>query len=163
MTQQREGPQNHRGDWTTKKKDKAPRGVYRHPGGNWAIRFTCGAGHIHKERVGRVKTDAIDSRNERHGRAQREPGWCPLVERQHARDEAKQAERRERARVTFADHSKDFIQWATINHRSWAKDDSRLSRVTPVLGAKKLDEITTADVEHFLARLREGERAVSPA
>jgi site-specific recombinase XerD len=35
--------------------------------------------------------------------------------------------------------------------------------VTPVLGRKKLDEITTADVEYFLASLREGERAVSPA
>jgi len=35
--------------------------------------------------------------------------------------------------------------------------------VTPVLGSKKLDEITTADVEHFLASLREGERAVAPA
>src|SRR2546422_2273628 len=38
-----------------------------------------------------------------------------------------------------------------------------LFRSTPVLGDKKLDEITTADVEHFLASLREGERAVSPA
>jgi site-specific recombinase XerD len=62
--------------------------------------------------------------------------------------------------VTFADHSRDFIGWAKINHRSWAKE---LSRVTPVLGRKKLDEITTADVEYFLASLREGERAVSPA
>jgi site-specific recombinase XerD len=35
--------------------------------------------------------------------------------------------------------------------------------VTPILGSKKLDEITTADVERFLASLREGERAVSPA
>src|SRR3989449_589980 len=38
-----------------------------------------------------------------------------------------------------------------------------LFRSTPVLGDKKLDEITTADVEHFLASLREGERAVSAA
>jgi len=35
--------------------------------------------------------------------------------------------------------------------------------VTPVLGKKKLDEITTADIEHFLASIREGKRAVSPA
>jgi integrase len=86
-----------------------------------------------------------------------------LVEGRNARAQAKETQRRERARVTFADHSRDFIGWAKINHRSWAKDDSRLSRVTPVLGRKKLDEITTGDVEHFLAALREGERAVSPA
>jgi hypothetical protein len=37
-----------------------------------------------------------------------------------------------RSRVSFAEHTRDFIQWAKANHRSWAKDDSRLSRVTPV-------------------------------
>src|SRR5207245_7603524 len=79
------------------------------------------------------------------------------------REQAREARRREQARVIFADHAKDFIQWAKANHRSWAKDDSRLSRVTPVLGDKKLDEITTGDVERFLASLQEGERAVSPA
>jgi hypothetical protein len=36
--------QRTRGSWSTKKKDPAPRGVYRHPSGDWAIRFTCGAG-----------------------------------------------------------------------------------------------------------------------
>ena len=158
-----EGEQRTRGSWSTRKKDPAPRGVYRHPSGDWAIRFTCGAGHIHKQRVGRVKTDAISERNERHVRAQREPGWCPQVEAQRARSQAREAQRRERSRVTFADHSLDFIGWAKINHRSWAKDDSRLSRVTPVLGTKKLDEITTGDVERLLASLREGKRAVSPA
>jgi hypothetical protein len=29
-----------RGDWSTKKRDKAPRGVYRHRSGDWAIRYT---------------------------------------------------------------------------------------------------------------------------
>jgi site-specific recombinase XerD len=158
-----ESVQRTRDPWSTRKKDKAPRGVYRHPNGDWAIRFTCGAGHLHKEQVGRVKTDAIDIRNERRARAHREPGWCPLTEAQQARADAKEAQRRERARVSFNDHAQDFVQWAKVNHRSWAKDDSRLSRVTPVLGAKKLDEITTADVERFLASIREGERAVSPA
>jgi len=149
--------------WSTRKKDVAPRGVYRHRSGMWAIRFTCGAGHIHKDQVGRVKSDAIDARSERRARARREPGWCPLVEARRARDQAKESKRREEARVSFAEHTRDFIQWAKANHRSWAKDDSRLSRVTPVLGDKKLDQITTADIEHFLASLREGERAVSPA
>ena len=158
-----ENRQRRRDLWSTRKKDVAPRGVYRHRSGMWAIRFTCGAGHIHKEQVGRVKSEAIDWRNERRARSRREPGWCPLVEARRARDQAKESKRREQARVSFAEHTRDFIQWAKVNHRSWEKDDSRLSRVTPVLGDKKLDEITTADVEHFLASLREGERAVSPA
>src|SRR2546422_8935526 len=110
-----ENTQRTRDPWSTKKKDPAPRGVYRNPSGDWAIRFTCGAGHIHKQRVGRVKTDAIRERDERRIRAQREPGWCPLVEVQHARTRAKEAQRRERARVTFADHAKDFIAWAKVN------------------------------------------------
>src|SRR5262245_1800368 len=155
--------QRTRGPWSTRKRDKAPRGVYQHKSGMWAIRFTCGAGHIHKEQVGRVKTDAMDIRNERRARGHREPGWCPLKESQQARAQAKEAQRRERARVSFADHTKDFIGWAKVNHRSWAKDDSRLSRVIPALGSKKLDEITTADVERFLASLREGKRPVSAA
>src|SRR5207249_10584610 len=33
--------------------------VFRHESGSWAVRFTCGAGHIHEERVGTVKTEAI--------------------------------------------------------------------------------------------------------
>lgn len=65
--------------------------------------------------------------------------------------------------MTFHDHAKDFIEWAKGHHRSWAKDNSRLSRVTPVLGHKRLDEITTADIEHFLSSLQEGERALSAA
>src|SRR2546427_7810493 len=159
----KENGQGTRGPWSTRKKDVAPRGVYRHRSGMWAIRFACGAGHIHKEQVGRVKSDAIDARSERRARARREPGWCPLVEARRARDQAKESKRREEARVSFAEHTRDFIQWAKANHRSWAKDDSRLSRVTPVLGVKKLDDMDSVDVEPFLASLREGERAVSPA
>jgi hypothetical protein len=77
----KENGQRTRDPWSTRKKDVAPRGVYRHRSGMWAIRFTCGAGHIHKEQVGRVKSDAIDGRSERRARARREPGWCPLVKR----------------------------------------------------------------------------------
>ena len=43
----------------TRKKDQAPRGVFRHRSGVWAVRFTCGAGHIHQERVGPLKSDAV--------------------------------------------------------------------------------------------------------
>jgi len=58
----------------TKKKDDAPRGVFRHESGLWAIRFTCGAGHIHEERVGTVKSEAIQRHHARRGRALAEPG-----------------------------------------------------------------------------------------
>ena len=71
----KENRQRTRDPWSTRKKDVAPRGVYRHRSGMWAIRFTCGAGHIHKEQVGRVKSDAIDARSQRRARARWEPGW----------------------------------------------------------------------------------------
>jgi hypothetical protein len=38
---------------STKKGDAdAPRGLFHPPSGGWAIRFTCGAGHIHEEKIG---------------------------------------------------------------------------------------------------------------
>jgi len=65
--------------------------------------------------------------------------------------------------VTLREHAKDFIARAKQHHRSWTKDDSRLSRVLPVLGDKLWDEITTGDVERFLGLLMEGNDAVAPA
>jgi site-specific recombinase XerD len=65
--------------------------------------------------------------------------------------------------MTFEQYSRDYIEWAKQNHRSWAKDDSRLTRVLPTFGARRLDEITPDDVERFLRWLREGERPVAPA
>lgn len=44
-----------------------------HESGLWAVRFTCGAGHIHEERVGTVKSEAIQRYHERRGRALSEP------------------------------------------------------------------------------------------
>src|SRR5215472_10555319 len=86
---------------STKKKDPAPRGVFRHRSGVWAARYTCGAGHIHQERVGLLKSDAIRVYHERRARALDEPGWCPAVERQQGREYAKREQERERGRVTF--------------------------------------------------------------
>src|SRR2546430_17722462 len=123
-----ENRQRRRDLWSTRKKDVAPRGVYRHRSGTWAIRFTCEAGHIHREQVGRVKSEAIDWRNERRARSRREPGWCPLVEVRRARDQAKESRRREQARASFAEHTCDLIQRAKVNHRTCAKDDFRLAR-----------------------------------
>jgi integrase len=76
--------------WSTRKKDQAPRGVFRHPSGVWAIRFTCGAGHIHKEKAGPAKTGATNAYHDRRARARREPGWCPAVEREQTRAQEQQ-------------------------------------------------------------------------
>ena len=103
--------------WTTRKKDAAPRGVRRHESGVWGIRYTCGAGHLHKEKIGPIKGDAIRTYHDRRARAQDEPGWCPAVERGHARAEASKA----KARSTFREYAEDYLKWAepqsTLEHR----------------------------------------------
>ena len=137
-----------RGDWDTRKKDKAPRGVYRHRSGVWAIRYTCGAGHIHRQRVGPLKTDAKREHDDRRMRAQREPGWCPLIE-------VRQAKERERGRVTFREYAQDYLAWARTQHRSIDTTESQVKLLLAALGDRKLDEITTVDLERFLAQRQE--------
>jgi site-specific recombinase XerD len=135
--------------WSLAKKDAAPRGVRRHESGVWGIRYTCGAGHLHKEKVGPLKGDAIRAYHDRRARAQDEPGWCPAVERGQARAAATKA----KARSTFREYAKDYLEWAEPRKRSWKKDRARLSRPLAVFGDRKLDEITTPDVERFLDSL----------
>jgi len=132
---------------TTRKKDAAPRGVFRHPSGAWAIRYTCGAGHVHKEQTGRVKADAKDAHATRRLRARQEPGWCPNVERDAARAQAAQ---RATGSVTFRRYVGDYLTWAAANKRSWQKDRSRVNRQLAHFGDRQLDTITAADVETFL-------------
>lgn len=148
--------------WSRKKRDNAPRGVFLHPSSTptakiWAIRYTCAAGHIHKEKVGPIKTEATNAYHDRRGQARREPGWCPAVEREQARTKAA------RIRMTLREYATDYLTWAEQNKRSWKKDRSRLNRILPALGDRKLDELTTADLERFLGTLRQGEDAVSGA
>ena len=158
-----EEPARTRGSWSTRKKDLAPRGVYKHANGAWAIRYVCGAGHLHKERVGRIKSDAKDAHDDRRARARREPGWCPMAERERERQRAAATRAREQGRITFETYAEDFVAWARVHHLSWKKDDSRLSRVLPVLRGKKLDEVTSADIDRFLGGLLEGERPLTSA
>src|SRR5438445_13432932 len=61
----------------TRKRDDAPRGVFRPRPGLWAVRFTCGCGRIHEETIGRVKNDAVDSYYARRSRVKSEPCWLP--------------------------------------------------------------------------------------
>ncbi len=118
--------------------------MFRHGPNVWGIRFTCGAGHVHEETVGRIKSDAIRVHAARRQRVHDDPCWCPSVERREARNKARADQEHERQRVTFHDYARDFITWATVHHRSWREDGSRLSRVLQVLGARKLDEIKRA-------------------
>src|SRR5262245_44391800 len=101
-------PGETRPSWSTRKRDAAPRGLYRHRSGVWAIRFTCGAGHVHKEQVGPNKTTAITTYHARRGRARSEPSWCPRVEHRAARAEAKR-------RVRFAAYAATFDQWRAVH------------------------------------------------
>src|SRR5437773_7924190 len=138
---------------TTHKKDNAPRGVFRHESGLWAIRFTCGAGHIHEERVGTVKTEAIQRHHDRRGRALGEAGWCPAPERSAARA----------AGLTFRAYATDYEAWARGEHRSFRNTQSELRRLSAHFGDRPLASITPGDVERYLQGLREGAGAVTGA
>src|SRR5262245_20087577 len=140
---------------STHKKDKAPRGIFRHPSGVWAVRFTCGAGHLHKQKVGPLKTDSIRTYHERRARAHDEPGWCPATERQRARANASLDAERARARIlfkVFADEQ--YLPHATVHKRSWRTDESRIAYLVGKIGNKRLDEITSQDVDAILLELR---------
>lgn len=139
--------------WSTRKKDKAPRGVYRRGSGVWAIRYTCGAGHLHKEKVGSRKSEADTTNHERRGQAHREPGWCPLVEAQQAQARARVERKRELARVRFEDFTKEYAKWSEQHKRSWRTDWSRIKVLVARFGAMRLDEITSLDIERFVASL----------
>lgn len=149
--------------WSRRKKDAAPRGVFRHPSGVWAARYTCGAGHVHQEKVGPLKGDAVRTYHERRGRVHEEPGWCPAVERVQERERARAEREREERRITVRDYANGYLEWAQDHKKSWARDRSRLGRILPALGDRRLHDVTTADLERFLASLREGERARSGA
>jgi hypothetical protein len=152
-----------RAPWSTRKKDAAPRGVFRHASGVWAIRFTCGGGCIHKERVGPVKSDAIRAYHDRRARAHDQPGWCPIAERRQTRERARADAARERGRLFFAEYAKQYLAWARGQHRSFTTTVSQVKRLVATFGTRKLDEITTGDIDRFLMELGEGNTAVTPS
>jgi integrase len=155
--------------WSRRKKDQAPRGIFRHPSGAWAIRFTCGAGHIHKEQVGRVKQAAKDSHAARRLRARQEPGWCPAVERAAARAQAVAQKAVEAQRTTFRAYADQYLAWCQqtdasgqVRKRSWRTIKSELTLLRAAFAERKLDTITTADVERFIEeRLAEVSQATA--
>jgi len=152
--------------WSRKKKDPAPRGVFRHPSGVWAARFTCGAGHVHERKVG-LKGDANRLQHDSRLKAHKDPTWCPNVERQAARAADKVQAAHERARVTFGEYAPRYLAWAKDEHRSYTTTRGQVEALTEAFRDTKLDAITPADVEGFLSGLRDGdspsERKLTPA
>ena len=147
------------GQWSRHKKDDAPRGVRRHPGGGWGIRYTCGAGCLHKEKVGPLKPEAMRLYHVRRNRARSEPGWCPLTERREAVHRARQWEeglRAERARaVTVREYAE---RWLSVHVRPNCRERtaeqyrSTLTRhVYPMLGDVPLVELKRRQVKDFFA------------
>jgi integrase len=138
--------------WSRRKKDRASKGVYRRPNGVWAIRFTCGAGHLHKERVGKLKGDAEREHDSRRLRAQREAGWCPVAERQAVaeagrRDAAKNITVRQWAEKWLKTHVE-----AECRERTREQYESSLKHhVYPLLGDLPLVELKRWRLKEFFA------------
>jgi integrase len=143
--------------WSRQKKDRAPRGVFVHPSGQWAIRFSCGLRHVHQEQVSRTKRDAIDLHAVRRLRARQDPGWCPVLEREQAHTAAS------RHRLTFAEYAADYLGWSTTVHRSRKTPRGEVARLVAAWGALPLDDVTTAEVERLLMGLQTGASPLSPS
>src|SRR5215471_5905139 len=133
-----------------KRGNRLPRGLFWCAPGVYGVRFVCGVGHDHKEPVGALKEDAVRVHHARRARVLAEPGWCPRVERLAAKVRSQADEARERARITFGEYAEGYLKWSETNKRSWTTDRAMLkSRLTPTFGTRKLDEVTTSDVERF--------------
>jgi hypothetical protein len=79
----------------TKKRDDAPKGIFRRNAREWAIRFQDGHGHLHEEVIGPLKRVAIQAHAARRAKVLADPAWCPRREREVSRATA-------RPRMTFA-------------------------------------------------------------
>jgi site-specific recombinase XerD len=145
-------------DRTTVKKDAAPRGVFRSTPKTWAIRFTCGAGHLHEETIGAGKGNAIRAHYARRARALAEPNWCPRVERAQERTLARETAAQAQRRQTFRHYVEtDYGPWAALHKKGWRKTERyTAARLVTVLGDYDLQEIQTAQVERMLDNLLDG-------
>ncbi len=138
----------------TRKKDKAPRGLFRHASGEWAIRFQCGSGHVHEEKIGQDKTQAKHEHAARRLRVRQDPAWCPRAERQEARATA---QRRAAERVTVRQYAE---QWLAANRPHWrpitAEKYTRAleCHVHPTLGGVALTDLKREMVRDLLAAKR---------
>jgi site-specific recombinase XerD len=144
-----------RSPWSTRKKVKAEKGLWKQgpKDTTWRIRFTCGLGHPHKERVDTVKGNAEKRLAERRAMVARDPGWCPTVEQERVRARAQVDAARERRRLTFRQYAEDYLTTVRLTHRGWRSDESRINVLVATFGDLMLDHLTTADIERFLDNL----------
>ena len=144
------GVERTRRSWSTRKKDQAPPGLFRHPSAEWGIRYTCAAGHIHQEKAGPIKTVALRAYHARRARARDAPGWCPREERRRAREHALAERQSEARRLTFGEYGEQYLIWSRLHHRGWRTEESRIDLMKKAFGGVKLDAITAGDVDSFL-------------
>jgi integrase len=165
---------NTRGEWSTTPKhvvDEGIRPYLRRRRGKasekgYQILWTCGRGHRHKEWL-RYLEEARARREDQRAKARYDPAWCPREEQRAIRAARRVEEARERSRVPFGEYADRYLKWAEHAHRSYGNTRCQVEAIKAAFAGKKLDEITTADVEAYLNRLRDGqspsERKLSPA
>lgn len=136
--------------WSTRKKDTdAPRGLFRHPGGGWGIRFRCGLGHLHKEAAGVEKRGAKDTLEDRRVKVRGLPGWCPVAEKRATRQQVR--EEQARGERTFGALADAYLR-AAKGLRGFETEKGRVGKLTAAFGKDRpLDTITPRDVERYLA------------
>jgi integrase len=141
----------------TNKRDKAPRGVIRY-GAAWGIRYQCGRGHVHKERIGRLQSDAIDALDDRRRSRRQVPGWCPAAARALALKEAEAARALEAQRGTMAQLIEDYLVHAehTEKLRAMQSIQVECKWILAQWGPRYVDTITASDVERLLGGLETG-------
>jgi integrase len=130
------------------------RGVYwrLHPGGSqvhpvtkkrgdWWIRWHCGFGHRHREKIG-PRALARDEYAKRKLRVRAE-NYCP-----------KRAATAPKPGL-FDDAIEEFLGYSKANKRSYCEDKRLSTRLKAQFGGKLLDDITSGEVERWKARLKE--------
>src|SRR5262249_54291204 len=123
--------------------------------GLWGIRYACGLGCLHKVTVSTIKGDAVRTYHERKARAHQDPGWCPTLERQQARAQARLAEAQQRQRRTFQQVAADYRIYTQTHKASYRTDLSRLRILTEAIGELYLEDITPQVIEQLRTRLIE--------
>lgn len=145
-----------RGAWSTRKRDAAPKGLFRHSSSTdtatvWAIRYLCALGHRHEEKIGPAKSEATRAYQARKVRSYAEPAWCPTQERRRARHAAEAAQETERTRRTVGAYATEYLSWIRPRHRNYDTEAGCITRmVSAGLGGLALDALTPADVERVL-------------
>lgn len=56
---------------------------------------------------------------------------------------------KQRSKMTFAEFSEIYMEYAKANKRSWLRDHTSLTHLVPEFGTKKLDEITSRSIEEY--------------